>query len=139
MKRTLTFPGEACRMASVRLEVRKFLAETGFEEHLAEHLVLALDEACTNIIRHAHRGETKPVRMQITRLRDRVRFVLHDSGPPCDPAQIQGRPLDAIRPGGLGVHIIRQVFDLVEYTPLARGTKLTLEKKFQPEAGVEGL
>ena len=135
MKRTLTFLGEACRMANVRLEVRAFLAESGFEEHRAELLVLALDEACTNIIRHAHRGKTLPVRIQITRLRDRVRFVLRDSGTPCDPTQIQGRPLDEIRPGGLGVHIIRQVFDHVEYTPLARGTKLTLEKRLAPEAG----
>jgi serine/threonine-protein kinase RsbW len=42
---------------------------------------------------------------------------------------IQGRSLGEVRPGGLGVHIIREVFDVVDYTPLETGTRLTLEKR----------
>ena len=135
MRRRLTFPGEACRMASVRVVVRGFLADSGFDEVRATQIVLALDEACTNIIRHAHGGETKPVRMEITRLSDRVRFVLRDCGRPCDPLQIRSRELDDVRPGGLGVHIIRHVFDVVEYTALENGTRLRLEKMLEGGGG----
>ena len=62
----------------------------------------------------------------LTRL---VRFVLRDYGRSCDPAKIKSRELEDIRPGGLGVHIIKQAFDSVIYTPQPRGTRLVLEKK----------
>ena len=128
MKRKLTFPSDACRLAEVRREARAFLAECGFEECAAELLILALDEACTNIIRHAYGHECRPIRLHMERLRDRVRFVLRDYGKCCDPSKIRSRALEDIRPGGVGVHIIKQVFDLVEYRPQRRGTKLVLEK-----------
>ncbi|MGB9274225.1 MAG: ATP-binding protein, partial [Terrimicrobiaceae bacterium] len=63
-------------------------------------------------------------------LRDRVRFILRDYGRSCDPKHIRGRDLEDVRPGGVGVHIIRQVFDHVKYEPRRRGTRLVLEKKF---------
>jgi len=97
--------------------------------------VLALDEACTNIIhhaygpiRHAEGLDRRPVRLEMRVLRDRVRFRLRDYGKPCDPKKIKSRALEDIRPGGLGVHIIRHAFDHVDYSPQPRGTILTLEK-----------
>jgi serine/threonine-protein kinase RsbW len=56
-------------------------------------------------------------------------FVLIDQGGPCNPELIRGRSLREVRPGGLGVHIIREVFDVVDYTPMESGTRLTLEKR----------
>ena len=109
--------------------MRGFLsaAEVGGTE--AGRIVLAIDEACTNIIRHAHGGEAKPVRMTMERRADRLVFVLIDRGGPCDPGLIRGRPLREVKPGGLGVHIIREVFDVVDYAPAEAGTRLTLEKR----------
>ena len=95
-----------------------------------ELLILALDEACTNIIRYAYGDAGHPIRLQMERLRDRVRFVLRDYGRTCDPKKICSRSLEDIRPGGVGVHIIRQAFDNVHYDPQPRGTRLLLEKKF---------
>ncbi len=88
-------------MAEVRAHARNFLLGSEFDEEAGARVVMALDEACTNILRH-----------------------------PCDPQTIKGRNWDDIRPGGLGVPIIQEVFDRVEYSPQARGTKLTLEKLF---------
>jgi anti-sigma regulatory factor (Ser/Thr protein kinase) len=130
MKRKFTFVSDTCQLADIRREARAFLAECGFEECAAELLILALDEACTNIIRYAYAHECHPIRLQMERLRDRVRFVLRDYGKSCDPSQIQSRALEDIRPGGVGVHIIKQAFDLVSYNPRPRGTRLILEKKF---------
>lgn len=130
MKRKITFSSESCHLADVRGSARGFLAECGFEECAGELLVLAIDEACTNIIRYAYAHESKPVRLEMERLKDRVRFTLRDYGRSCDPKHIASRALEDIRPGGVGVHIIRQAFDYVNYEPQARGTKLVLEKKF---------
>jgi anti-sigma regulatory factor (Ser/Thr protein kinase) len=132
MKRRLAFPSDTCHLSTVRGQTRKFLAENGLDECAAEMLVLAIDEACTNIIRYAYEYERKPVRMDMERLNDRVRFVLRDYGRKCDPAVIRSRALEDIRPGGVGVHIIRHVFDRVEYQPCLKGTKLILEKILSP-------
>lgn len=124
----ITFPGEASQMAGVRAHARKFLQGSRFDEESAARIVMALDEACTNIIRHAHHGEPKPIRLEMRRLKNRLRFTLRDYGSPCDPKSIKAREWHEERPGGLGVAIIQQVFDRVEYAPQARGTRLTLEK-----------
>ncbi len=128
MNRKWIFSGKTEDLASMREEVRGFLRETCIDDDVSEVIVLAIDEACTNIIRHAYKGEAKPFRIEMSRLKNRLRFVLRDYGIPCEKPKIQSRDLDEIRPGGLGVHIIQQVFDLVEYSPKARGTRLTLEK-----------
>ena len=128
MKKSLEFRSDTCHLAEVRQTVREFLSECGVDECESELLVLALDEACTNIIRYAYEHENKPVRLDLERLKDRMRFVLRDYGKSCPPEQIRSRPLSQIRPGGVGVHIIRQAFDKVEYLPQARGTKLVLTK-----------
>jgi anti-sigma regulatory factor (Ser/Thr protein kinase) len=133
MKRKLTFASDTCQLAEVRREARAFLDECGFEECAAELLILALDEACTNIIRYAYSHECHPIRLQMERLRDRVRFVLRDYGKSCDPSKIRSRALEDVRPGGVGVHIIKQAFDIVLYNPRPRGTQLILEKKFAGE------
>lgn len=130
-KRTLVFFSEPGRLSRVRAVMRNFLARCKFEECAAEAMVLAVDEACTNIIRHAYDYARKPVRLEMERLADRVRFTLRDYGKPCEPSKIKGRRLAEVRPGGVGVHIIRKVFDEVSYQPMARGTKLQLIKKLQ--------
>ncbi|MEI8386827.1 MAG: ATP-binding protein [Verrucomicrobiota bacterium] len=129
MKKTICFSSDTCHLAEVRAEVRAFLGRHGFDECATELMVLALDEACTNVIRHAYAHERKPVRLEMTALRGLVRFVLRDYGRTCDPAKIKSRELEDIRPGGLGVHIIKQAFDSVTYSPQPRGTRLVLEKK----------
>ncbi|HEY5813679.1 MAG TPA: ATP-binding protein [Terrimicrobiaceae bacterium] len=136
MKSKVVFTSDACRMAEVRDSARSFLRKCDLEEASIELLVLGLDEACTNIIRHAYRHDEKPVRLEMERLRDRVRFILRDYGQRCDPERIRSRALKDVRPGGVGVYIIKQVFDYVKYEPRRRGTRLVLEKRFSAVPGV---
>lgn len=123
----LEFPGETAELGRVRSVLREFLARVADEEAI-EQIVLAVDEACTNIIRHALAGDPKPVHLAGELSGSTLKIVLRDYGTPCDPARIKSRDLDEIRPGGLGVHIIHRVFDRVEYAPQPDGTRLTLEK-----------
>ena len=123
------FSSETSELSGVRHAAGKFLEEIGVEECAAALLVLALDEACTNIIRYAYEHKKGPVHLKMEHLRDRLRFTLRDYGKSCDPKHIRSRDLADIRPGGVGVHIIQQAFDVVTYEPCPHGTKLTLEKK----------
>jgi serine/threonine-protein kinase RsbW len=45
-----------------------------------------------------------------------------------DPSKFQGRPLKEIRPGGLGLHFIRQAMDTVEFTRKGSTNRLCLVK-----------
>lgn len=124
----IVFSGEPAHLARVRESVRDFLGGSGFGEEEEARIIMALDEACTNIIRHAHADLVKPVRLEMKWLRTRLRFVLRDYGKPFHPPSHETRNLEDVARGGYGLVIIRTVFDHVDYAPLATGTRLTLEK-----------
>ena len=106
----------------------------------------AVDEAITNIMRHAYGNKPgRPIEVLISRVReatpgkkgDGFEVLLSDRGPAMDPAKMRGRPLDEIKPGGLGLHFIRQSMDVVEFKR-GRGTNLLrLVKYLQPAGAVE--
>jgi anti-sigma regulatory factor (Ser/Thr protein kinase) len=54
---------------------------------------------------------------------------LRDYGQQTSPESMQGRSHDLIKPGGLGLHLIRNAFDKVDYIMKRRGTELVLTKK----------
>jgi anti-sigma regulatory factor (Ser/Thr protein kinase) len=126
--RKIVFSSDPSHLAKVREGARDFLGGSGFGEEDQARIIMALDEACTNIIRHAHADLVKPVRLEMKWLRKRLRFVLRDYGKPFHMPAVQPRDLKMATPGGYGLFIIRTVFDHVDYAPRARGTRLTLEK-----------
>lgn len=101
------------------------LAQTlGFPETDCRSIVLAVDEALTNIIRHAYQGKPEqPIevwfrRIQAARggvLRPALEIVLEDRGTAVDAKKLCGRELDDVRCGGLGLHFMRNSMDAVEF------------------------
>jgi len=135
MKLRLKFPAETGELASMRHSARECLLKMGVPEMDVELMVLALDEACTNIIRYAYGGSThRVIRLNIDPLKQGVRCILRDYGKSCDPTKIRSRDLADFRPGGLGVRIMQTVFDHVVFEPKPRGTQLTLTKKLLVES-----
>lgn len=106
----------------------------GFDEQQTSLVMLAVDEAVTNIIRHGYDGRPDgPIWIKLSPIesngRGGVRIVIEDRARQVDPAAIAGRPLEDVRPGGLGVHVIRQVMDEVCYHPRDDGgMRLTMTK-----------
>lgn len=128
----LKFTADPHELAAMRAAARGYLLESGIPEMDAELMVLALDEACTNIIRYAYGGCSQhPIRLHIQRMRGSVRCTLRDYGNPCDPSKIHGRDLTDFRPGGLGVRIMHAAFDTVDFQPMPRGTRLTLTRSLR--------
>lgn len=131
MKQALEFFSHPRNLSTVRDFVRAFLASTTFTEFEADLMVLGIDEACTNIIRYAYdHDETQPITLQCECNSGGVTFRLRDLGKQCDPSKLCARPLDEIKPGGLGLHIIKRAFDRVDYVLKEKGTELVLEKSF---------
>jgi anti-sigma regulatory factor (Ser/Thr protein kinase) len=94
----------------------------GFDDTACGQLALAVDEALCNVIRHGYgRRPDGRIWISIWPLSESegkpggIRIVIDDLAAQVDPETIRGRDLDDIRPGGLGVYIIRQVMDAVRY------------------------
>jgi anti-sigma regulatory factor (Ser/Thr protein kinase) len=135
MKREIEFASHPANLSLVRQFVRQFLCPLAFCDADKDLMVLGLDEACTNVIRYAYQHEPDQLICLICEAVDSgVRFRLRDYGMQVDPTKIQGRPLDLVQPGGLGIHLIRKAFHQVDYNLKKQGTELVLEKFYCVEA-----
>ena len=110
--------------------------EAGLSKPDAEHVALAVDEAAANVIRHTYGGRHNAlVALQVRSLPDRMEFVLEDWGPKVREELIRPRPLDELRPGGLGTFFIYSFMDKCSYDPdFKEGNRLRLVK-FLPRKG----
>jgi len=133
MKRKIEFASHPANLSSVRNLVRQFAMDARLPDDQVELIVLGVDEACANIIRHVYqRVETRLIGLSCEQLETAVRFRLRDYGEQrCEPAQWCGRALEKVQPGGLGLHLIRSVFDHVDYRPKRNGMELVLTKNFK--------
>jgi sigma-B regulation protein RsbU (phosphoserine phosphatase) len=106
------------RLKLVRRAVSEAVALCGCGETLARDLVIGVDEACQNVIRHAYGGDPEgEMIVEIRRKGDELIILLRDFAPPVDVDKIRPRDLDDLRPGGLGTHLIDQVMDEVAFLP----------------------
>jgi anti-sigma regulatory factor (Ser/Thr protein kinase) len=127
----LSRPGN---LPGVRKEAERICGELGFDAAATGAVMLSVDEALSNIIRHCYHGrEDQRIDIEFTasgRPPESLRIVLRDYGKFVDPATIKSRDLADVRPGGLGVHIINNCMDHVHYAPAeGGGTVLTLIKR----------
>jgi sigma-B regulation protein RsbU (phosphoserine phosphatase) len=116
------FPARAEELRSVREAVRREALGQGCAPECAGDIVMAVDEACQNIIRHAYagRGDGEIV-LEIGRAGEDLVVSLRDFAPPVDPARVRPRALDDLRPGGLGTHLIRELMDRADFAPTPPG------------------
>jgi anti-sigma regulatory factor (Ser/Thr protein kinase) len=125
-----TVPSDTRFLPMVRALVREGAALAGFDGDTTSGVLLAVTEAFTNVIRHAYGGNTgKVIDLALEAVPEHFRLDIVDYGHFVDPSRIASRPLDEVRPGGLGVHLIKATMDRVEYRANEHGgTTLTLEK-----------
>jgi anti-sigma regulatory factor (Ser/Thr protein kinase) len=134
----MEFTARADVLSGVRAEVQRTLGALGVSGREAARIVLAIDEACANIIRHAYRdcGEGS-IGLRIERHRGRLRFRLRDRAPAVDPGCVRPRDLSDCRPGGLGVNIIDETMDQWRLRPLKGrcGNVLTMVRRLRRRRG----
>jgi serine/threonine-protein kinase RsbW len=133
----LRLPAELSRLAEVRALVRD-VAERGDAPAVClDDLVQAVDEAATNIIVHGYRGASGELEIEAGIEDDRVIVTLLDRAPAFDPTTVPEPDLatapEQRRPGGMGVHLIRQAMDEVRHAPRPGGGNiLTMARRLDP-------
>jgi anti-sigma regulatory factor (Ser/Thr protein kinase) len=103
-------------LAVVRATVGQMAAVVGWDESDSRSIVLAVDEALANVIRHAYHGRADGrVELVIRAAGRELQFRMRNNGDPPDPARLCARQAGCDKIGGLGTHIIRDVMDTVSY------------------------
>jgi anti-sigma regulatory factor (Ser/Thr protein kinase) len=139
---SLRMDSDPTYLAGAREMVSSIARRLGFSEEACGQIALAVDEALCNIIRHGYqRRRDGPIWLSLWPLPadsaangkargEGLKIILEDEARQVEPDEIKSRDLDEIRPGGLGVHIIREVMDEVVYEKRDTvGMRLTLVKR----------
>jgi len=132
------------QLPEVRQRVQGWVGEHGWSEPQAGEIVLALDEALANVIRHGYGGRVdgrillSAAVVEDPREGAGLEMRVRDFGRQVDPTQICGRDLEDVRPGGLGVHIIRAMMNSCEYRRADGGGMLLIMRKFKTHRACDG-
>ena len=125
-------------LGSIRNLVRGWVDSFDLGGEVADEVMLAIDEACSNVIRHAYQGHCEHT-VELTLRSDEsfLEFRVCDEGIPCPPENVKRRPLrppdpDDLTPGGLGVQLIYEVFDDVQFTHGAEGGNCVVMRLKRP-------
>ncbi len=139
----IEFEADAINLKVIRNNLRHIFSEYKEDAKTADDMVIALNEACMNIIQHAYSAKTsqtesdalynaKKILIIIEKNDQHWRFELIDFAPMVDIKGIQPRDLNEVRPGGLGVAFIQKIMDKVTYENIVhkqhQGNRLILIK-----------
>lgn len=124
--------------------IREFISDiainAGFDPEIASQIELAVDEACTNVIKHAHAyNSEKYLDLTVVLNNGRLEITIMDAGKGFDVARVAKPDLEKYmheaKKGGFGIHLMRKLMDEVhfEYKP-GKGNRVTLIKFLRKSA-----
>ena len=118
--KTISIESKTERLISVREFVSDAAREFGFDDEEVSKIALAVDEACTNIIKHAYKFDpTKKITVTVKPGTRALEIAITDNGKQFNPADLQAPDmkeyLSHYRRGGLGVYLMKSLMDKVEY------------------------
>lgn len=127
----ISFEADPANLKMVRAKVSEVVINQGFCKAVEQQLVLCIDEAITNIYRHAYNGDTSgTVDLSFKIQNNTLVFYLRDYASLVYDNSIKPRDLTQTRPGGLGINIIDSVMDSWEFaTPKDGYGNLLIMKK----------
>ncbi|MDR0853544.1 MAG: ATP-binding protein [Clostridiales Family XIII bacterium] len=125
----LIVPGKPEYVGTVRLTLSSLASSVGFDIEAIEDIKVAVSEACTNIIRHAHEGEEYNYGVTCEVEDGKITISVEDDGRGYDVGQYEEPDLDEINEGGLGIFIIKALMDEVSITSeVGVGTHIKMTK-----------
>jgi len=110
------------RLKLLRSIVRDVSMECGCMPDCSEEIVIAINEACMNVMRHGYgSAQDKDIIIELHRRGSDLVFKIMDFAAPVDESRIRPRPIEDVRPGGLGTHFIQELMDDARYMPAPPG------------------
>ncbi|MBI1869849.1 MAG: ATP-binding protein [Chlamydiae bacterium] len=110
----IDFQSDPRWLCFVRGMVREVASAFGLSRKGIQNVTLAVDEACTNIMRHGYNGQlNQSISLECKIKKGLLEILLKDKGKAIDLKKMKSRSLEQVRPGGLGLFFIQQMMDEV--------------------------
>ena len=133
-QRHITLPNDVQATPELGMFVDEVCENVGFDMSTTLKLNLAIEEAVVNVMNYAYPAGTKgDVDIDAEADDEQLKFIISDSGTPFDPTT-KGEVDTTLSAeergiGGLGIHLIRQIMDTINYERVDGKNVLTLHKK----------
>jgi serine/threonine-protein kinase RsbW len=121
-------PGYGSYLAYIRAMVGDLARKFGFDEGEVAKIEMAVDEACTSVVRHAYSPDKEwcwqqrepEIRLDIRVEESRLIIEINDHGQRFDFANYRPPKMEdhlrETKPGGYGIPIMRNFMDEVQYS-----------------------
>jgi sigma-B regulation protein RsbU (phosphoserine phosphatase) len=134
LRKCIVLPNDTQEVPRLNDFVDEVCKAVGLESIVAMQVKLAIEEAVVNVMKYAYPQGTKgDVTVEAVSNDVRLKFTIIDSGKPFDPTVLPEvdttLPAKDRRIGGLGIHIVRQFMDSINYERSANLNILTIRKK----------
>ncbi|HYR53196.1 MAG TPA: SpoIIE family protein phosphatase [Candidatus Dormibacteraeota bacterium] len=118
-------------------EIRDFIQEVGEKIQIPGKILantkLAVDEACTNVVKHGYKGRTGYLEVVVTGNQKEFSIEIQDQGESFDLRNVKSPDLkmyvETRKRGGLGVFLMNQLMDEVRYRGSPEGNVLSMSKR----------
>lgn len=127
----IELPADARLLPRTRRALEGYLEDVGAAEGQRFDVVLALDEACVNVIRHAFPARLDGcIRVVATITDTEVTVQVEDDGVGFDPFAVPMQPASPEATSGRGLHIIRELMThvVLESPTETGGTRVLMHK-----------
>jgi len=138
-KKWMSCPSELC---NIRKSITDACHQLAYDENDTNAIVLAIDEACTNIIRYAYKDcRDGEILIKVSTNKGQAIFHLHDYAKKVSKDCIKFKETSSLVPGGLGIMIMNKIMDSVDFvhTRKCKGNILELKKDLPKENGKDEL
>lgn len=138
---TMRWQADVTQLGAIREFVAEASRSLGAGERVVLDLQLAVDEICSNSVRHGYGGRGGLLEVTVERAGQSIKVVVRDWGRAFDPELIPDPefdiPLEERSLGGLGLFIVRRVMDDVRFEfDENRGNSVTMVKQLDGERGM---
>ncbi|RJR32256.1 MAG: STAS domain-containing protein [Candidatus Latescibacterota bacterium] len=129
----LEVPADENNLSEVRDFIAKICDRAGFSKSETNNTKLAVDEACTNIIKHAYKEKGGDIRIDVQAAPGTVEISIFDRGEPFDWSKVKEPDLDHYveigKKGGLGIYLMNRLMDNLSYSASPAGNRLSMTKR----------
>jgi anti-sigma regulatory factor (Ser/Thr protein kinase) len=135
-ERSTSVLSDAAQLPVLTRFLQEFWSANGLPAAEALKFELALEEVFMNVVMHGSRASQPRVEVRLAASDADITLVVEDEGPAFDPlsvpppesaASLEQRPV-----GGLGVFLVRQMMDTVEYQRLTCRNQLRMTRRIHP-------
>jgi anti-sigma regulatory factor (Ser/Thr protein kinase) len=127
---TLSIPSNPRYLCTLRAFCSSLLEALGFPRTDVDRVILAVHEACTNVIEHCYGGDmTQRIDITVFITVEGIAIEVRDYGQKQDVTAIKPRALHDIRPRGLGTYFMQSIMDDVAYHSSDTGTLVRMTKR----------